>query len=155
MRRVLAFAVAVLGSAMVLGADSITTWAVQPFLPRKALPPGEKPPPRWYVSVKEVPAGAEVQIKVVQCPKGARLFLHNWRGGPVPIASSNEFTDLTPGKTVTHKADKMTRLMLEARMGGEGLGLCKDLKRKDGGDLITWSIDEKDEVTVEVLVVAP
>jgi hypothetical protein len=156
MRRLLGLVVLLGGTAAVSAADSIVTFQVQPFIARKA---GEKlPPPIWYGSSEAVPAGAAVQIKVVQCPRDVRLYVHQWRGGPVPIAGTSELAELTAGKTVTHKPEKPFRLVLETSVGERGKGMagqCKEAKRQDGHDVLTWSFGDKGDLVVEVLVVAP
>jgi hypothetical protein len=157
MTRAVVLVVLLVSGAVASAADSIVTFQVQPFIPRRV---GEKvPPPIWYGSNEAVPAGADVQIKVVQCPKETRLYVHQWRGGPVPIAASSELADLTAGKTLSHKAEKTIRLVFEGTVGGErpkGMsGQCKEAKRQDGRDVLTWSFGDKGDLVVEVRIVAP
>src|SRR5579884_3077656 len=156
MRQLLASVVLLVSAAGVPAADSVTGWAVQPFVPRRPPPPGQKPPPpQWYVSTDEVPAGAVLRIKVVRCPKDARVAVHQWRGGPVPIASTQTFADLAAGKELTYKADKKARLMLDAGVGDPGGGTpgqCKEVKRQGGRDLVTWSCGDLGDVVIEAEV---
>ena len=135
-----------LGSA----AETIAKWEERPFFPRK---PGAKvPPPAFFATTKAMPAGAEVRIKVVQCPKGATLEIHRFLGGPVFSAGSTKYTDLPANKALLHKLDKEMKVGITASTGGVQ-GRCKSIDRKDGYDVLSYSFDKLADVVIEVEVV--
>jgi hypothetical protein len=140
------FAVSAVGSA----AQTIAKWEEQPFFARK---PGEKvPPPAFFATTKALPAGAEVRIKVVQCPKDALLEVHRFIGGPVFSTASKSYADLSTNETVTHKLDKEMRVAITTSVNGER-GRCKGIDRKDGYDVLTYSFDKLGDLVIEVDVV--
>ena len=131
--------------------DSAATWEVRPFFARKAGQP--VPPPQFYATTVEVPEGAVVTVKVVECPKKTTVTVHHFLGGPVFATGGKGYAGLAAGQTVTHKLDRKTKVGLTASTGA-GPGTCKELKRKDGRDTITWACGDGD-VVVEVEVTAP
>jgi hypothetical protein len=140
------FVVSAVGSA----AQTIARWEEQPFIPRK---PGEKvPPPAFFATTKAMPAGAEVRIKVVQCPKDAALEVQRFIGGPVFSTGRTSYAELSANKIVTHKVDKEMRVAITTSVSGER-GRCKSIDRKDGYDVLTYSFDKLGEMIIEVEVV--
>jgi hypothetical protein len=138
-------------SAVASADETIAKWEERPFLARKA---GQKVlPPAFFATTKAMPGGAEVRIKVVQCPKDATLEVHRFLGGPVFSAGSTKFTDLAAKKTVTHKLDKEIKVAITTSVGGEQ-GRCKSVDRKDGHDVLTYSFDKLGDMVIEVAVVA-
>jgi len=131
-------------------ADTTARWDEKPFFPRR---PGEKvPPPAFFATTRAVPAGAEVRIKVVRCPRDATLEVHRFIGGPVFSTGGTKYADLSADKTLTHKLDRETTVGITTGVGGER-GRCKSVERKDGYDVLTYSFGDLGDMVLEVEVV--
>jgi hypothetical protein len=142
----IAFVVVAFGSA----AETTAKWEERPFLPRK---PGQKvAPPAFFATTKVMPAGAEVKIKVVQCPKDASLDVHRFLGGPVFSAGSTKYAGLAAKKRLTHQLNKEMKVGITTSVGSEQ-GRCKSIDRKEGYDVLTYSFDKLADLIIEVEVV--
>jgi hypothetical protein len=131
-------------------ADKTARWEERPFIPRKA---GQKvSPPAFFATTKALPAGTEVKIKVVQCPKDATLEVHRFIGGPVFSTGGKKYADLSADKTLTYKVDKEMKVGITTGVGG-AQGRCKSVERKDGPDVLTYSFDKVGDLVLKVEVV--
>jgi hypothetical protein len=140
-----------LSHAGAFAADSIVKWEERPFFARRA--GTVVPPPQYYATTEEVPAGSEVRIKVVRCPDKAALDLHHFIGGPVfSVGVLKSFSDLEADQTLTFKTDDKMKLGMTAKVGGDA-ATCKGVERKDGKDVMKYAVGDQDLV-VEVEVVA-
>jgi hypothetical protein len=134
-------------------AATIARWEIRPFFPRRGLQ--KVPPPQYYATTAEMPAGAQVRIKVVQCPKNASLDLRDFIGGPVfSRGIVKAFADLAVGQVLTCKLDKKTKIAITTKVGDEA-GTCKELERKEGYDVLKYSFGDLGELVIEVEVVGP
>ena len=124
----------IISAVFVVGAvasddETIAKWEERPFFARKA---GQKvPPPAFFATTKAMPAGAEVRIKVAQCPKDVTLDIHRFLGGPVYSVGAKKYAELSANKTLTHTLEKEMKVAITANAGGEQ-GRCKGIKREDG-----------------------
>jgi hypothetical protein len=131
-------------------ADSIAKFEERPFFARR--PGTVVPPPQFYASTEEVLAGAEVRVKVVQCPDKAGIDFHHFIGGPVfSTGVVKSFTDLTADQSLSFKLDDKMRIGVTAKIGGEA-ATCKEVERKDGKDVMKYAVGDQ-ELVVEVEVV--
>ena len=146
------FAVISLGFVGTVGdaAKTIAKWEEKPFFARKA---GQVvPPPAFFATTEEMPAGAEVRIKIVQCPKDAVLHVHRFIGGPVFSTGSKDYTDLSKGKTIVYKLDKAMKVGVTTSVGRQE-GRCKSIDRKEGYDVLKYAFDKLEDMVVKVVVV--
>src|SRR5437016_5877291 len=98
MRRIPVLLLALAFAWLAAYAAPAARWEERPFFARRPRQP--VPPPQYYATTAEVPAGAEVRVKVVSCPKKAGLDLHDFIGGPVFARGvPKSFTDLEAGQT--------------------------------------------------------
>jgi len=141
--------IGLVGCAVAAAAETTATWEAQPFFARKA---GQQvPPPAFFATTEALPAGAEVRIKVVECPQGVCLDVHWFLGGPVFTAGSEEYAFLTAGKMISHKLANEMRVAITASLGDEH-GRCQDIVRKDGHDVLRYSFDKLGDLVIEVTV---
>jgi hypothetical protein len=139
--------------AEVVAAETIAKWVERPFFARR---PGQTvPPPAYFATTEEMPAGAEVRIKVVQCPKNGNLDVSRFFGGPTFAAGYKGFADLKPGQELTCTLDKMMKISITTRIGADNFATCKEVQRKDGYDILKYSAGEKEEFVLQVEVVKP
>ena len=137
------------------GTASAAHWEERPFFPRR--PHQKVPPPQYYATSAELPAGAEVRIKIVKCPKRADLSIHDFLGGPVfSKGIVKEFSDLKADQVLTFKLEKTMKVGITTR-AGEGdskeTGTCAGLEEKDGHDVMKYSFGDVGDLVIEVEVV--
>ncbi len=131
-------------------AETIATWKVRPFFARRL---GQVvPPPAFIATTAPMPEGAEVKIKVIECPKNARLRIHDFLGGPVFATGFKEYTDLAAGKTLIYKLNKQKTIAITVRIDDQD-GTCKVIERKDGYDILRYSLGANGDFAIEVQVV--
>jgi len=130
-------------------AENIARWQEKPFFARRL---GQKvPPAAFYATTTPMPEGAVVKIKVVECPKNAKLRIHDFIGGPVFSTGFKEFTDLTAGQDLTYKLNKKKTLGITTVVDKEN-GTCAGLEHKDGYDVLKYSFGNLGNVIIEVKV---
>ncbi len=134
MRSVLA-----LTSVLALGAAAVAAdqWVERPYFARR---PGQQvPPPQFYATPDELPAGTEIRIKVVQCPDKAGVALHHFIGGPVfSVGVVKDFSDLKQDQVLTYKLDDKMKIGIKTSIGGEA-ATCKGLEKKDDATRMTFT----------------
>jgi hypothetical protein len=139
--------------AGVLAGETIAKWEERPFFARR---PGQTvPPPQHFATTQEMPEGAEVRIKVLQCPKNGNLDVNQFFGGPTFADGYKGFADLKPDQVLTCKLDKKMKISITTRIGAGGFATCKGVQQKDGRDILTYSAGDKMEFVLEVEVVKP
>jgi hypothetical protein len=125
-------------------------WAERPYFARR---PGQQvPPPQFYATTDELPAGTEIRIKVVKCPDKAGVALHHFIGGPVfSIGVVKDFSDLKADQVLTCKLDDKMKIGIKTSIGDDA-ATCKGLEKKDDGAVMTFTCgDAKLVIQVEIV----
>ncbi len=140
----------VLPQVAALAVDAPARWEERPFFARR---PGQHvPPPQYYATTEELPAGAEVRIRVVRCPDKAAAAVRHFIGGPVfSTGVVKEFSGLAADQALACTLGDKMRVGITASVGGEPAA-CKGLEQKDGADLLKYAAGDQ-ELVLEVEIV--
>jgi len=134
----------------VYAADAPARWEERPFF---ALRPGQQvPPPQYYATTEELPAGTEVRLRVVRCPDKAGLAVRHFIGGPVfSIGVVKKFSDLAADQVLSCKLGDKMKVGITATIGGDPAA-CKGLEQKGGKDVLKYAAGDQ-ELILEVEIV--
>lgn len=134
----------VLPQVAALAADAPARWEERPFFARR---PGQHvPPPQYYATTEELPAGAEVRIRVVRCPDKAAVAVRHFIGGPVfSTGVVKEFSGLAVDQKLSCTLGDRMKVGITATVDGKP-AVCKGLERKDGTDLLKYAVGDQELV---------
>jgi hypothetical protein len=135
--------------ADVSAADPVR-WEERPFFARRVGQP--VPPPQYYATTEEWPAGTELRIRVVRCPKKASVVLRQFLGGPVfSKGVVKDFPDLAVDQVLSCKLDEKMKVGVTTSIGGAP-GTCGGLEQKDGKATMKYGTGDQ-EMVLEVEIV--